>query len=80
MKPSKSATIFIFDLLILYGSFFGVFVHYEGFVAISYKANILMAFVALMWFIIAVNSSIVSMSTETRMSSIFKDTLPDIPF
>ena len=24
MKPSKSATIFIFDLLILYGSFFGV--------------------------------------------------------
>ncbi|RLC09527.1 MAG: hypothetical protein DRI24_21640 [Deltaproteobacteria bacterium] len=75
MKPSKSATIFIFDLLILYGSFFGVFVHYEGFVAISYKANILMAFVALMWFIIAVNSSIVSMSTETRMSTIFKDTL-----
>ena len=74
MKPSKSATIFIFDLVILYGSFFGVFVHYEGFVAISYKAHILMAFVALMWFIIAVNSSIVSMSTETRMSSIFKDT------
>ena len=34
-----------------------------------------MAFVALMWFIIAVNSSIVSMSTETRMSTIFKDTL-----
>ena len=75
MKPSKSATIFILDLLILYGSFFGVFAHYEGFGPISYKANILMVFVALMWFIIAVNSSIVSMSIETRMSSIFKVTL-----
>ena len=56
MKPSKSATIFIFDLIILYAAFFGVFVHYQGFVAIPYKANILVVFVALMWFFIAANS------------------------
>ena len=75
IKPTGSATIFIFDLLILYASFFGVFVHYQGFTAIPYKAIILMVFVGLMWFIIAVNSSVASLSIETRILSIFKDTL-----
>ena len=75
IKFTRSATIFIFDLLILYAAFFSVFVHYQGFVAIPYKGGALMVFVALLWFLIAVNSSVASLSIETRISSIFKDTL-----
>ena len=74
-KPTRSSTIFIFDLLILYAAFFGVFVHYQGFVAIPYKAGALMVFVALLWFLIALNSSVASLHIETRLLTILRETL-----
>ena len=72
---SKSAIIFILDLLILYACFLGVFVHYRGFTSIPLGAGILMVFIALVWFIIALNSSIATVHIESRIFSILKDTL-----
>ena len=72
---SKSAIIFILDLLILYACFLGVFIHYKGFTSISLGAAILMVYIALVWFIIALNSSIASVNIESRIFSILKDTL-----
>jgi len=72
---SKSAIIFILDLLILYACFFGVFIHYKGFISIPLGAGVLMVFIALVWFIIALNSSIASVNIESRIFPILKDTL-----
>lgn len=62
-------------MLILYACFLGVFVHYRGFVSIPLGAGILMIFIALVWFIIALNSSIATVHIESRIFSILKDTL-----
>ena len=75
ITKSKSAIIFILDLLILYACFLGVFVHYYGFISIPLGAGILMVFIALVWFIIALNSSIASVNIESRIFSILKDTV-----
>ena len=74
-RRSRSAIIFILDLLILYACFLGVFVHYHGFISIPLKAGILMVVIALVWFIIALNSSIASVNIESKIFSILKDTL-----
>lgn len=60
IKNHKSATFFILDLFILYGSFLGVFVHYNGFIPVSLGAIMLMLFVGVAWFIITFNSSAIS--------------------
>jgi len=70
---SRSAIIFILDLLILYACFLGVFIHYKGFTSIPLGAGILMIFIALIWFLIALNSSIASVNIESRIFSILKD-------
>jgi len=71
----RSATFFILDLLILYACFLGVFVHYLGFISIPIKGVILMLLIALVWFIIALNSSIATVHIQSKISSIFKDIL-----
>ena len=48
---------------------------YHGFVSIPLGAGILMVFIALVWFIIALNSSIATVHIESRIFSILKDTL-----
>jgi len=45
-KPNRSAFLFICDILILYGSFFWVYAHYNGYTAIPLKAGALMVFIA----------------------------------
>lgn len=75
IKKSRSATIFIFDLLVLYASFLGVFVYYNGLIPVSFKANMLMLLVGFMWFIIAFNSSATSISIDSKILSTLKDTL-----
>ena len=75
IRGSRSATIFILDILIIYACFLGVFIHNNGFVAIPLGAVILMAFVALIWFIIALNSSIATVNIEFRIFTILKDNL-----
>ena len=72
---SRSAIIFILDLLILYACFLGVFVHFHGFISIALGAGMLMLFIAFVWFIIALSSSIASVNIESRIFSILKDTL-----
>jgi len=75
ITKSRSAIIFILDLLILYACFLGVFIHYRGFASIPLGAGILMVFIALVWFMIALNSSIATVHIESRIFSILKDTL-----
>lgn len=75
IKKSRSATIFIFDLLVLYASFLGVFVYYNGLIPVSFKANMLMLLVGFMWFIIAFNSSATSINIDSKILSTLKDTL-----
>jgi len=75
IRPSRSATIFILDILILYACFLGVFIYVNGFVPIPISAVILGAFIALFWFIIAINSSIATVNVESRIFSILKDIL-----
>ena len=75
MRKSRSATIFILDLLILYACFLAVFVHYHGYVSVPLKGGILMVFIGFVWFIIAVNSTIAAVSIESKIFLIIKDTL-----
>ena len=73
VTKSKSATIFILDLFILYSSFFVLFVHYNGFVPVPLHAVLLMLFVAVAWFIIAFNSSVVNIHPDFKILSSLKD-------
>ena len=75
IRRSRSATIFILDLLILYACFLGVYIHYHGYASVPVMGGILMIFIAFVWFIIALNSSIASVNVESRIISVLKDTL-----
>ena len=75
ITKSRSAAIFIFDLLVLYASFLGIFVYYNGLIPVSFKANMLMMLVGFMWFVIAFNSSTTSISIDSKILSTLKDTL-----
>lgn len=75
IHSSKSATIFILDLLIIYTCFFGVYIQYQGFVSIPLKGAILLGFLTFLWFIIALNSSIANVNIESKIITILKDNL-----
>jgi len=75
IRRSRSATIFILDLLILYAYFLGAFAHYSGLKMIPLKGALLMLFIALVWFIVALNSSIATVNIESKIFSVLKDTL-----
>ncbi len=75
VRRSRSEIIFILDLLILYACFLGVLIHYKGSVDIPLGAVILMIFIAVVWFLIAVNSSIVSVNIESKIFTVLKDML-----
>ncbi len=75
IRRSRSATIFILDILIIYACFLGVFIHNNGFVPIPLGAVILGVSIALFWFVIAINSSIATVNVASRMFTILKDIL-----
>ena len=75
IRRSRSATIFILDILIIYACFLGIFIHNNGFGPIPLSAVILMIFIALAWFIIALNSSIATVNIESRTFTILKENL-----
>ena len=75
IRGSRSATIFILDILIIYACFLGAYIHYNGFVPIHLTAVLLMAFAAFAWFIIALNSSIATVNIEFKIFNILKDNL-----
>ena len=75
VKKSTSAAIFIIDLLIMYTCFFGVYTLIRGFNHISLGTVMLLAYIGLAWFIIAVNSSVTNVNIESKTIRILKDTL-----
>lgn len=74
IHKSRSATVFILDLLALYACFLGVFVQQVGSMYFPLKGGVLMLFIALVWFVIAVNSSIATINIDSSIFRIFKDT------
>ena len=75
IRKSTSATIFIADLLIIYSCFLGVFVHYHGHAAVPLKGGILMVYIGLAWFVVALHSSISNVNIESKIALVLKDTL-----
>lgn len=75
VKKSTSAAIFIIDLLIMYTCFLGVYTFTRGFTHISLGTVMLLAYIGLAWFIIAVNSSVTNVNIESKTIRILKDTL-----
>jgi len=74
IQKHKSATVFIFDLLILYVCFLGVFVQQVESITIPLKGGILMLFAAIVWFIIVVNSSIATIDINFGIFKVLKET------
>jgi Undecaprenyl-phosphate glucose phosphotransferase len=75
IRGSRSATIFILDIIIIYVCFLGVFIYKIGFGSIPLNAVILMAFIALTWFVIALNSSVATVNIESKMIETLKGNL-----
>ena len=75
MNNSNSRIIFILDLVIMYAAFYGTYYHYNGHAMISFKAMLLMGFVALMWFFICINSNIVRINRRSRVVPTLRDVL-----
>ena len=73
MNNGNSRFIFIFDLVIIYAAFYGIYLQYNGHTMISLKAILLMAFVALMWFFISINSGVVRINTRSKVILVLKD-------
>ena len=73
MNNDNSRIIFILDLLVMYAAFYGTYYHYEGHAMISFQAVLLMGFVALMWFIISINSNIVRINRRSKVVPILRD-------
>ena len=75
MDNGNSRIIFFLDLMIMYAAFYGIYYHYNGHAMISFKAMLLMGFVALMWFFIGINSSIVRINRRSRFIQALRDVL-----
>jgi len=73
MNNGNSRFIFIFDLVIIIAAFYGIYLQYNGHSMISLKAILLMAFVALMWFLISINSNVVRINTRSKVILVLKD-------
>jgi Undecaprenyl-phosphate glucose phosphotransferase len=75
IKRSPSATVFVIDLVILFASFIGVFIYYNGWSFLPFKGAILLSYIAIAWFLIASNSSITSINIQSKILYVMKDTL-----
>lgn len=73
IRKSRSTLIFILDLIILYACFLGVFVYYKGFASIPLSSVLLVLYVALIWFIIAVNSSVSNISIDSKITLVLRE-------
>jgi len=74
-KKSLSATVFVIDLVILFASFIGVFIYFNGWSFLPFKGAILLSYIAIAWFLIASNSSITSITIQSKILYVIKDTL-----
>ena len=75
MNNGNSRLIFILDLVVMYAAFYGTYYHYHGHAMIPFQAMLLMGFVALMWFLISINSSLVRIDRRSRVVPVLRDIL-----
>ncbi len=75
MTNGNSRLIFILDLVVMYAAFYGTYYHYNSHAMIPFRAVLLMGFVALMWFLISINSSVVRIDRRSRVVSALSDLL-----
>ena len=75
MINGNSRLVFILDLVVMCASFYGTYYHYNGHAMITFRAMFLMGFVALMWFIICINSNIVRISRRSKVIVVLRDIL-----
>jgi FlaA1/EpsC-like NDP-sugar epimerase len=73
-KKSLSATVFVIDLCILFSSFIGVFIYFNGWSSIPFKGAILLSYIAIAWFLIASNSSITNINIQSKILYVIRDT------
>ena len=72
---SHSTAIFIADLLFIYISFLGVYIHYNGYSHTSLITNLLMIYITLVWFFIHLNLQIAYINIESNLFLILKEIL-----
>ena len=75
MNNGNSRLIFVLDLVAMYAAFYCTYYHYNGNAMIPFRAMLLMGFVALMWFFICINSSIVQIDRRSRVVLVLRDVL-----
>jgi FlaA1/EpsC-like NDP-sugar epimerase len=75
MTNGNSRLIFFLDLVVMYAAFYGTYYHYNGHAMIPFRAMLLMGFVALMWFLISINSSVVRINRRSRVVPALRDIL-----
>jgi len=75
MNNDNSRLIFILDLVIMYTAFYGTYYHYNGHAMISFRAMLLMGFVALMWFFICINSNVVRVNRRSNVIPTLRDAI-----
>ena len=73
MNNGNSRLIFILDLLVMYAAFYGTYYHYNGHAMIPFRAMLLMGFVALIWFLICINSSVIRINRRSRVAPTLRD-------
>jgi len=75
MNNGNSRLIFILDLVVMYAAFYGTYYHYNDHVMIPFRAVLLMGFVALMWFLISINSNLVRIDRRSKVAPVLTDIL-----
>ena len=74
-QKSNSPTLFVFDLLVIYACFLGVFLQYKGWAPIPLRSVLLVVFVGLLWFVIAYSSSVTNVNANSKLWKVLQDTL-----
>jgi len=75
MNNGNSRLIFIFDLVAMYAAFYCTYYYYNGNAMIPFRAMLLMGFVALMWFFICINSSVVRINRRSKVAPALRDVI-----
>ena len=75
MNNGNSRLIFVLDLVVIYTAFYGTYYYYNGHAMIPFRAMLLMGFIALMWFLISINSRVVRINRRSKVVPALKDIL-----
>lgn len=68
-KNKKSRIIFIIDIFIIILSFSAYYIYYNRWDHISYKAPVTLAYILLVWFMIALNSDLYKVNANSKIIS-----------